>query len=226
MLPGRFAISILAGSALIACSPEPTAPVSLDLRLAKSASGSTDPGASWKLPLAAAGLALRSDGQFSDGTYSVYANGVCNVSATIFATTQKSNSGDATIQTNGPGKGKSCARTFNVLYPDGFSETVPSFNNLRKLQNTTTIIPLGATVKRQLILNPGVMGASRCDRLLFGIGDSGNGVGSDSVLVTRVNARTWQVQSDGEHNLAWCQKTEELFVMPVNLVIVADRDLP
>jgi hypothetical protein len=135
--------------------------------------------------------------------------------------------GDAVIQTNEAGRGKTCSRSFTLKFPDGYTEQVRSFNNLRKLQNTTTVIPIGTTVKRQLIINPGAMNAtSRCGRVLFGIGDSGNGVGSDSVLVARLNGRTWQVTSNGDRNLAWCQNTGELFAMPVDLVIVASYDLP
>lgn len=146
------------------------------------------------LPLADAGLALTSDGQYGDGTYSVYANGVCGVTGTIFATTQKSNTGDAVIQTNSSTRGKSCSRTFTLRYPGGFTEAVPSFNNLRALQNTTTIIPIGATVKRLLILNPGaIVTGSRCDRLLFGVGDNpDNGAGSDSARATRA----WRHSAD------------------------------
>lgn len=226
---GLVLTTLTAAFCLAGCSSDSSMPTGLEPSFSRGTSTTTDPTATWMLPLADAGLALASDGQYSDGTYSVYANGVCGVSATIFATTQKSNTGDAVIQTNSSTRGKSCGRTFTLRYPDGFSETVPSFNNLRALQNTTTIIPVGATVKRLLILNPGALvTGSRCDRLLFGVGDNpDNGAGSDSVLVTRETARQWHVQSDPQSSeLAWCQKTGELFTMPVDFVIVASYDLP
>jgi hypothetical protein len=198
--------------------------------LSKPANPPKDPTATWMIPLNDADLALKSDGQFGDGTYSSYVDGVCNVATRLFATTQGSNSGDAVVRTDGPTKGKSCKRSFTLRYPDGVSETVQSFNNLRALQNTTTFIPVGATERRLLILNPGALATgTRCDRLLFGRGDlnTENGVGSDNVLVTRIDARTWRVQSDPESSkLAWCQKTGELFVMPVDFVVVASYDLP
>ncbi|HUF49469.1 MAG TPA: hypothetical protein VMN60_01465 [Longimicrobiales bacterium] len=214
---------------LAACSPDSSTPTAMEPSFSKGGSTQTDPTATWLLPLADDGLAFKSDGQYSDGTNSVYANGVCNVDAKIFATTQKSNSGDAVIQTNAAGKGKSCERSFTLRYPDGHpDDTVRSFNNLRNLQNTTNIIAVGETVKRLLILNPGAMKvSSRCDRLMFGVGDNpDNGAGSDSVLVTRLDARTWRVRSNGGDNLAWCQKTGELFAMPVDFQVVASYDLP
>ena len=55
------------------------------------------------------------------------------------ATTAASNSGDATIQT---AKAKNCTRRFTLRYPDAFTSTVLSFNNLLQLQNTTYSIPL------------------------------------------------------------------------------------
>lgn len=216
--------------ALAACSPDNPAPefMAPEFSQARSGPSPVDPTASWLLPISDAGLAFQSDGLYSDGTYSVYQDGVCNVSATIFATTQKSNSGDAVIQSSPASKGKACNRTFTLRYPDGFQETVNSFNNLRNLQNTEYVIPVGSTARRVLILNPGaIQASSRCGRLLFGVGDNPlNGAGSDSVLVTRLSARSWRVQSDGESNLAWCQNTGELFAMPVDFRVVASYDLP
>ena len=226
----RFALLTLGTMLVVGCSTEPSAPyVSGDPVFAKGGSTVTDPTATWLLPLDGEALAIRSDGQFSVGTYSVYADGVCGVGAKIFATTQKSNSGDGIIQTNLAGKGKNaCSRSFTLHYSDGFTETVQSFNNLRKLQNTETVIPVGTTVRRQLILNPSVMGESRCGRLLWGEGDFGGGVGSDSVEVTREDARTWHVQSQAPpKNKAWCQVDGTLLDMPpVSFRIVSDRDLP
>ena len=52
-----------------------------------------DPTASFAFPLSDGSLALRSDHLYSDGTNSVYADGVCVVSGRIFATDAGSNSG-------------------------------------------------------------------------------------------------------------------------------------
>jgi hypothetical protein len=188
------------------------------------------PSDTWKLPLADAGLSLKSDRQYSDGTYSVYAAGVCNVTGSIFTGEDGStnNSGDATIQTSRPSRGK-CGRLFTIVYPDGFTETLASFNNLNLLENTTYAIPFGTTVMRRLVVNPGVLAnnPSRCGRLLFGLGPLGDkGIGSDSVAVTRIDASTWQVQSQAApNNLVLCENTGQLYHMQVSFVAVSSRPL-
>lgn len=222
------AIGVLVLS-LAACEKDPGAPLypAPSEPSLSAVSGPTDPTATWKIPLAAAALSLRSDGLYGDGTYSVYANGVCNVSAKIFATTAASNSGDATIQTSKPTRGK-CGRTFTLSYPDAFTETVPSFNNLNVLENTTYAIPVGTTVKRRLIIAPGSLAnnPSRCGRLLFGPNGS-VGVASDSLLVTRVDASTWQVQSQAAPNdRAYCENNGLSYEMQVSFVIVSSAPLP
>ena len=188
------------------------------------------PSDTWKLPLADGGLSLKSDRQYSDGTYSVYSAGVCNVIGSIFTGEDGStnNSGDATIQTSLPSRGK-CGRLFTIIYPDGFSETLASFANLNLLENTTYSIPVGTTAKRRLVVNPGVLAnnPSRCGKLYFGIGPLGEkGIGSDSVAVTRIDASTWQVQSQAAPNdLALCETNGQLYHMQVRFVAVSSRPL-
>ena len=188
----------------------------------------TDPTATWKIPLADAKLALRSDHGFSDGFYSVYANGVCNVSGKMFATTAASNSGDATLQTSTPTKGK-CGRLITLSYPDGYIESIGIFANLHELENTAYAIPIGATVTRRLVLDGGVIAnsVSRCGKLFFGVGPLGDkGVGSDSVLVTRVDASSWQVQSQAAPNdRALCESNGQIYEMPVSFTIVSSFPL-
>jgi hypothetical protein len=187
-----------------------------------------DPTTTWKIPLADAGLALRSDHAYSDGTYSVYANGVCNVTGTVFATSPTS-SGDATLQTSTASRGK-CGRTVSLFYPDGFSETVATFANLNSLDNTTYSIPVGATVTRRLVINPSavMVHATRCGKLYFGVGPLGEqGIGTDSVLVTRIDASSWQVRSKAAPNdRALCETTGVIYEMPVSFVIIASYPLP
>ena len=184
-----------------------------------------NPTPTWKIPLADATLAFRSDGTNGDGTYSIYSNGACDVATVIF----EGGSGDATINTT---KGM-CIRKFELVYPDGSSELVQSFNNLNELETTAFVIPIGATAERRFVINPGVWtNNSRCDRLHFGrLGpNSILGVGSDSVLVRRLDARTWHAYSkpddpDGTaHNIAMCEKTGELLRMAIDFTIVASAD--
>ena len=186
-----------------------------------------NPTPTWKIPLADATLAFRSDGTSGDGTYSIYSNGVCDVATVI----GEGGSGDATIDTN---RGK-CIRKFLLVYPDGSSELVQSFNNLNDLETTAFEIPVGNTGERRFVINPGVWtNNSRCGRLSFGLYAPGAnfGAGSDSVLVDRLDARTWHVFSkpadpDGTpHDIAMCEKTAELFQMPIDFTIVASADQP
>jgi len=207
---------LIAGLLLVAACGEdaPTSPSNIDMPAASAKA--SDPTATWTIPAPDGVLGLASDGQ------GAYANGACGVSAKIFATTAGSNSGDATIQTAKGG----CSRRFTLRYPDAATESVLSFNNLLQLQSTTYSIPIGSTVKRRLILNPGAIAnnPSRCGRLLFGVNGT-VGVGSDSVNVTRTSASSWQVQSAGS-NLALCEATGALYAMPVSFTVTSSVPLP
>jgi hypothetical protein len=215
----RLTVPLLA--LLAACSgASTTAPVA-EQASARPPSGPADPAATWKLPLSDAGLAFRSDGRYDDGIYSVYANGVCGVSAKLFATTQYSNSGDATIQTTEARGRNGCGRQFTLSYPDSYTESGIAFNNLPQLQNTGFSIPQGSTVLRRLTLNLG----TRCGRLFFGPNGTA-GAGSDSVWVNRVDASTWHVYSQSSANLALCDNDGQLYAMPVDFVIVSSAPLP
>lgn len=187
-----------------------------------------DPRATFSYPLADAGLALASDGHYGDGTWSHYSHGVCGVSSKIFATTAASNSGDATMQTDNPNyRDRKCAaypRKVTLRFPDAVSETFTVFTNLRQLQNTTYAIAIGATVKRAY----GLSGSARCGQLRWGIVGSPNGPAEgDSVLVTRLDASTWQVETQPAPNdQARCYQTGELLTMPVKFRVTSSYPLP
>ena len=181
-----------------------------------------DPTVTWKLPLADDALAFRSDHQFSDGTYSVYADGACGVTTWVEMSSTDPYPGFGHVVLGGRA-GKGCRRTMTLVFPDGQVETDQGNVVQRDLEDLTAPIPWGATVKRTLAINLGGPGTTRCGRLLFGVGSQGFGVGSDSVLVTRSqDGASWHVQSDGAHNLALCENPNQLFAMPVDFVIVAD----
>ena len=181
----------------------------------------TDPTATFKFPLADAGLSLKSDRLYSDGTNSVYADGVCGTSSKIFATTAYSNSGDATLQTTAP-KSNSCGRVMTVSYSDGVSEVIAIFMNAHQIENTTYSIPIGSTVTRHFGLS-----SKRCNFVTWGMRPDGAGVGSDSVLVTRVDSSTWHVKNQPNGlDLAYCGTTGLLYHMTVDFTIVSSRALP
>ena len=182
----------------------------------KPVSGTPDPTVTWKLPLADGALAFRSDRQFSDGTYSVYANGVCDVTTWVEMSSSDPFPGFGHVSL---GRGtKNCRRTFTLAFSDGHTETGVGNSVLRNLENPA--IAWGATVGRTLAINVG-----SCGRLLFGVGQQGAGVGSDSIFVTRsLDGTTWHVYSnpDPDHHKALCENLNQIFVMPVDFLIVAD----
>jgi hypothetical protein len=138
--------------------------------------------------------------------------------------------GDMLVNT-GTGGGH-CSRAFTFVFPDGYTEAIGGYNNLRGIESATPTfsIPIGQTVKRQVHLGGQVLASasSRCGALIFGYGVLGNvGTGSDSVLVTRVDASTWHVVSQAPpHNLAFCKKNGQLYAMPVDFIVVSSRALP
>ena len=189
----------------------------------------TDPTATFRFPLDDALLSVRSDGLFSDGTYSVYENDVCGVKAKIYATTEQSNSGDATLSTYTPRtKDRTCAdypRRIRLLYPDGYTEATYTGSNLRGLQNTTYSIAIGATETRALHM--GVGESARCEGLVWSAVRTGTPVPGDSVRVTRLSADTWRVQSQPyPDNRAYCWPDGPTYNMAVDFVITASRPLP
>lgn len=188
-----------------------------------------DPTSIWYLPLNDSGLSFKSDYQFSDSTYSVYQDGVCNVSSQIFAT-DSLGSGDATANTQATGK---CSRTFTLTYPDGFVETDGGWLNLTEIENRSFLMPIGATMERQLHIalsnhNTLSNNGTRCAGLVFGYGVFNDiAQGSDSVLVTRIDASTWHVFSQPPpHNLAYCKNNGQLYAMIVDFVVGSSRPLP
>jgi len=196
-------------------------------RFAKPVSGSPDPTVTWMLPsdAAARGLALRSDGQFSTGGFSAYANGVCGVTTWVEMSSTDPFPGFAHLSL-GTDKKAHCTRSLTLYYPDGITEPA---NGATQRGLTEPRIEKGATVLRTLaILSGSPAPAARCGRVLFGEGSQGAGVGSDSVLVSRsLDGATWHVQSnvnsDGTpRNLALCENNGVLFHMPVDFLIVAD----
>jgi hypothetical protein len=219
----RSTLSALLVAALLAGCSEP-ATTALQPISRTSSVGVTDPTATWKIPVNDAALSLKSDGQFSDGVFSIYADGVCKVSAKIFATTALSNTGDATIQTSAP-KGNGCGRRFRLVYPGGESDFFDTFSNLNKLQSSISVIAVGNTEPRRLILGT----VPRCGRVIFG--DNGNvGAGTDMLNVKRVDLRTWHVQSGAAGaDRALCENAlppNNIYNLQVSFDVVASRDMP
>lgn len=184
--------------------------------------------ANWLLPIDASALSLRSDGKFSDGTFSTYADGVCSFESTVFFT----GSGDNVMEFKYP-KRKTCGRTFTLAFPDGYSETLAYRGGVQVLENLSYAIPIGATVLRHMRLAPGnnTVGnptTGRCSLgLVFGEGGANPAIGSDSVTVTRIDASTWEVASQPPPNdQAFCIDNGALYAMQLRFRIVTARPLP
>jgi hypothetical protein len=220
--------ALAAVAVLAACGDAVSAPTGRSLQPTGTASlakpGPTDPTATFAFPLADASLALRGDHLYSDGSSSVYANGVCGVGAKIFATAAASNSGDATMQTNSSPdhRCRDYPRTLTVVFSDS-TEVSVVFMNLREIENTSYAIPIGSTVPRGLHVNE-----TRCNGLVWqGTLGDGTVTGADSVLVTRVNATTWSIQTQPAPNdKAYCKNTGVLYHLPVQFTLVSSVPLP
>lgn len=191
----------------------------------------SNPSSTWEIPLADAGLSVKSDHQFADasGTYSMYAVGVCSFTSTMFTT----GSGDDTFGNSYPKSGK-CGRTWTVTYPDGFTETLAYGGGLQVLEKIGGFtIPINGQALRhfRFAATTGASGnpvAGRCSQgLVFGPNGNNPAPGSDSVMVTRVDARTWDVHSQPAPNgRAYCIDNGQLYEMQVAFRIIASQDLP
>lgn len=193
----------------------------------------------WQLPLNSTGLGLRSDGLYSDGTYSVYENSVCSVSGTIITT----GSGDATLQTNNPvGKTKGCqGRTMTLVYPSGDpvypsggTETMLVFLNVRDISSSTTTIQPGSAnrVLRGLTLNP--TQRTRCDAWRW----TDISFPGDMVWVERVSSSTFHIYTkdrdpdpavaalNSQNNRAICTTTGQAHRLSVDFFIVSKDFIP
>jgi hypothetical protein len=215
--------ALLVAAVLTACndpsSPARFTPLDPTPRFAQ---GVADPTATIKLPLSDSGLSLKSDGKFSDGTYSLYADGVCGITGTIFL----SGSGDEVVDGSNPtAKDRKCVyypRKVTVLYPDGVAEVISGpLMSVSALENQTYLIPIGSTTPRHFHLRAN---STRCDGVHWG-----GPVGGDSVLVTRTAADTWHVHTQPypNDNAACKSSTGNALLghMPIDLWIVSSRAL-
>lgn len=213
--------------AIAACSSDISRPTAVRPTLdgALSAARITNPTSTWELPLADAALSVKSDHNFPDasGTYSVYAPGVCSFTSTFFTT----GSGDDTFGFNYPRPGK-CGRTWTVTYPDDFTETLAYSGGVQVLQNSVYSIPIGASALRhfRFATGGGPSGnpaPGRCSQgLVFGPNGNNPAPGSDSVVVTRVNAQTWDIHSQAApFDHAYCIDNGLLYEMQVSFRIIA-----
>ena len=120
-----------------------------------------------------------------------------------------------------------------MVYPDAFTETLAYQGGVQILQSSSFQIPIGSQTLRHMRFaadqrSRGNPVSARCGLgLVFGEGGANPAIGSDSVVVSRIDARTWRVQSQpAPDNLAFCIDNGQLYAMTVDFIIVASRDLP
>ena len=225
----RFFAALLGAVTVTACTETlPPAPFANDQEPSFAKAPSVpDPTATVKIPLDDAALSLKSDQAFSDGTYSVYANGVCGVSATIFL----GGSGDMVLLGGNPRNADNgCTlypRKYTVLYPDGGSDLVSGGTiAVTELQNGTFSIPVGTSALRGFHVQTA---SARCEGVHWGAN-----AGGDKVIVTRTASDTWHVTTQPYPNdQAVCKNTVKRQIvgtplghMPMDLWIVSSRALP
>ena len=188
----------------------------------------TNPTLTWAFPLDGGGLAVRSDGEFPEGGESLYRHGECGVEGTLNFV---SGTGAGTLQTDGSGRARKCnawPRRLSITFPDdGTVEVAAFFANLNALQTSVQSISIGATERRSLNLNLSLE-SSRCDVLRYAaIYQGTQAIDADSVDVTRIDARTWEVASQPSPNdQAYCTTNGESYHLPVRFRVIASRDLP
>jgi hypothetical protein len=229
-MKGPILKTILFGITLVGCNessmPSSPAPIGRTVRYGKAPTVA-DPSATVKIPLAETGLNLISDRAFSDGTNSVYATGVCGVTATIFL----GGSGDMVLLAGSPRDAdRKCAsypRKYTVLYPDGTSDLVAGGTMaVDELQSASFTIPVNSSALRGFHVS---VGSARCEGVHWGAR-----AGGDKVLVTRTSANTWHVTTQPYPNdQAVCKNTvggqivgSPLGHMALDLWIVSSRNLP
>ena len=215
---------LLAALVLSACrEPSPVQPSSPDFATAAKPQPVSDPTANFSFPLADGALALRSDhlAAYTVGSNSVYANGVCGVTGKIFATTAASNSGDSTLQTDlASAADRKCAAWPRKLSADFGADGIETGTlriNTREIQNTGYAITVGQSVRRKLVVG----NSARCGTVVFGEAATG-GLAGDSVMVTRVSASEWHVQSQVGATSALCLNTGQFYQMPVDFTITSN----
>jgi len=186
-----------------------------------------DPSATVLIPLADSALSLKSDMAFGDETNSVYASGVCGVTARIYL----GGSGDMVMLAGNPRtadrKCTSYPRKYTVFYPDGASDVVAGGTiAVEELQNAGFAIPVNSSALRGFHVS---VGSARCEGVHWGAR-----AGGDKVLVTRTSPSTWHVTTQAyPNNQAVCKNTvggeivgAPLGHMTLDIWIVSSRDLP
>lgn len=244
-LAARAAV-LLAAALFAACDQSPTSTELAAPNFAKPGGGTTtaDPTATFYLPALQGSLGLWGDNKYTDNSYSGtsrYKEKECGVHSKIFY----NGSGDAIMNSTGdPRSASKCTnapRKINVDFSkpleglvSGGIETLEAFINTLDVQDNTTAdgtVPIEIGQKADRPLNLSLTGSKICDGLRFRPtlpAYNDQQTGAEYVDVTRIDERTWRVQTKTDAKAA-CIKNDAfigLYVIPVDFYIVADQSLP
>lgn len=152
-------------------------------------------------------------GNLTNDGAGTYAEGVCGVVARVFYLAP--NYLDGNLQLNNPrAKDRNCAvRKLSVTYPDnGQVQSNSGSMNVGSMGTVTSTTGPGLRS-----MNVAIAGnTARCTRLGFG-----NAIGGSQVVVTRVNATTWNVTSQLGGSAA-CEKPDGSIEMIANFTVNFD----
>jgi hypothetical protein len=188
----------VAGAALAcACgdhfSVRPTAPT----EALSSRTGTANAAATFSFPLATSAASIRGDGLFASGLISAYSNGVCGVTATVFAPNPTQ---DAVLQTDNPQAGdRKCVAYSRTVVP---RSVIVDYGVQRDSSPVTlNVHDLGSVSGTSLrFLGLALSGPTICEKVQFG-----GPAGGDMVWVTRTSATTWHIYSQAAPaNTATC----------------------
>ena len=247
----RWIASALLGAA-VACVSEqpPTSPTRLtpNVSLARSAGQPTTVALTWFIPSVGV-FGVRGDGltAYTDASGDTrYKHQECVYSATMFI----GGSGDAVMQNSRPSYNpKNCGGAYprkvaftlytadavtGALTQSGASAANPAYLIVLAVHNTGHVMPVGGAWE---LHDAGSNDGGRCGRLAFRpYLEDGTPVGADRLMVRRLAADTWEVQSqpntvDGlgnvvRHDKAWCSSDNTLYNAPVHYVIKSATSLP
>lgn len=247
----RWIVSVLLGASAACGSEQGSAtPARLtpDASQAKPAPQPTIASLTWIIPsggefgVSGDGLAAYTDA--SGDTR--YKDQECVYAATMFM----EGSGDAVMQNSAPSyEPKTCGGVYprqvvftlftadpvtGALTPSGSAYANPAYLIVLAVHNPGHVMPVGGAWE---LHDAGPNDGGRCGRLAFRTYlEGGTPVGGDQLMVRRLAADTWEVESQPNtiddsgnvvrHDRAWCSNENGLYDAPVHYVIKSATALP
>ena len=172
---------------LCGCSDSPSLRATDPTGVLLSRTGTSNAAATFILPSPGSPLSIRGDGLFAVSSGSAYTNGVCGVTATVFAPNPTR---DAVLQTDNPQAGdRKCGSYSRTTVPRYV--VVDYGTQADSSPVTLNVHDLGSVSGTGLrFLGLALSGSPICEKVQFG-----GPAGGDMVWVTQINATRWHVYS-------------------------------